>query len=208
MYSDTSIHIGPSKLAGFVRLVPRKPPMNESVVETVSEGFKQPITDALYEDVRQHLEDCHFGFSFIDGRDTFAGFAIFKVIDRFLYLSGGIMRPAYQGSGLINVAVLMAQSITSSPLFALRTQSPLMWSAGRRLTREWLPQLGVTDHVMAEETKKLADKLGMASTVVPGFYNGPLYGEKPQYKDAELQNWWNSICSFERGDAVLCSGRF
>lgn len=208
MYSETSTQTSTSKLSGFVRLVPIKPQMSDDVVRAVSEGFKKPITEALTEDVRKHLEDCHFGFSFIDGRNTFAGFAVFKTIDSFLYLSGCILRPAYQGSGLVNVAVFMAQSMTGAPDFALRTQSSLMWSAGQRMTRGWTPHLGTKETASTEKVERLIKKLGMASTIVPGFYNGPLYGEKPEHQNSELQNWWDSICNFERGDAVLCSGRF
>jgi|GEM_PF-2497733 len=197
-----------SKLSGFVRLVPIRPRYDDDVMATVAEGFQKPKSPALQKDVHEHLQDCQFAFSFVDAQDTLAGFALFKVIGNFLYLSGGVLRPAYQGKGLLSVAVLTARSITGSAFFALRTQSSLMWAAGRHLTHEWYPQSGIKIHSMAEMTRQLADKLGMASTIVPGFYGEALYGQKPLHKDAKLQAWWDSFVDFDRGDAVLCGGRF
>ena len=85
-----------------------------------------------------------------------------------------------------------------------------MWEVGRRVCQVWEPNfdgLYCSSELVVLSTK-LGAVLGMVFPANAGFYGGPLYGEKPQHNVPTVQRWWDSICCFDRGDSVLCVGKF
>lgn len=178
-------------------------------VLAASEGFHQPITPALQVDVSEHLERCHFGLQFLQENGDIAGFALFKHFDDLLCGGGMMIRPAFQKSGLVGEAILRAREMTNTSYLAYRTQSPRMWAAGRKITSVWTPQPTGFYHPDLEEVRaRAAHHLRVTPTITPGFFGSALYGVKPTHADPVIQAWWDSLCSFENGDAVLCVGRF
>ena len=187
---------------------PLPPNLDEAVV-IASEGFAQPMSKNLEIDVANHLAECPTAFTIINADGQAIGFVLFKKFDEILYISGIILRRKCQGQGLGLEAIRSAKLMAHAEWFALRTQSLRMWRAGQKLAREWYPS-PFFDHnpEIRQRAEFLAHRLGMAGVIVPGFYGSPLYGVKPIHRDCQLQTWWDNLCSFERGDAVLCLGRF
>ena len=193
-------------------------PSTDIATRIASLGFVQPMSDALRADVNDHLSHGRIVFSIVDDpTGETVGFAIFLSFDWLytglcsiaptLYLSGIILDPRYQGMGIAAMAVAEAQSITGAKYLALRTQSPRMWSAGAGMTTDWFPHPSRETPVeMSVRGLGAAMRTGSSFPVTRGIYGGPLYGEKPFHHDPKLQAWWDSICDFERGDAVFCIG--
>lgn len=137
------------------------------------------------------------------------GFAIFNLIDpQLLYLSGIILTPSFQGKGIAEVIVRNVATQTGAQYLALRTQSPRMWSAMKKMCSMTFPvSFMETPSWAVKYGEQAAKRNGSKFPVTPGFYNGPLYGIKPTHYDPKIQAWWDSICSFENGDAVICVGK-
>lgn len=196
-----------------------------------SSGFVQPISDALRQDVDVHLKESQIVYSIFKD-DVVVGFAIFKKIVLpavfpacgsclglyeyldlpVLYLAGIMLHESVQGQGIAEETVLHAKNEMDLSYFALRTQSLRMWIAGNKMTKSWYPNptgshSGRFDVAKMLLAKQLNMQLAKAHSSM-GFYGAPLYGTKPVHRDTKLQTWWDSICSFERGDAVLCIGQF
>ena len=162
-------------------------------------------------DVDAHLNEGRVVYTILNDGQT-VGFAIFNVVcEDVLYLAGIMLHESVQGKGIAELAVKHAQQEMRLTYFALRTQSLRMWSAGNKIVRDWFPN---PENRIAEPVRRLrnavASHLKMPENVlsVQGFYGSPLYGKKPVHRNVKLQSWWDSICSFERGDAVLCFGSF
>lgn len=188
--------------------IPGLPNLDEAV-SIAAEGFVRSVSLELQIDVKNHLTDKQTAFSVVDENGRVVGFALFKSIGGILYLAGLILRRDYQNRGLGKEAILAGKFATKAEYFALRTQSPRMWSVGNSLASAWYPNLtGLPNKNLEQKAKILATELGMIAPIVQGFYGGPLYGEKPTHQNSDLQARWDSLCSFERGDAVLCVGRF
>lgn len=213
----------------FVREVPDL----DLATRIASSGFVQPLSSALRLDVDSHLKEGQIVYSIFKG-DSLIGFAIFCKMTlpavfpgragdwggsiyedmNVLYLAGIMLHDSMQGQGIAEQAVLHARKELETHIsyFALRTESLRMWSAGKKMTESWFPnpqnsfpgQFRVAKTLLAERMQMKLDKDFSSS----GFYGAPLYGTKPLHHDANLQAWWDGICSFERGDAVLCIGRF
>ncbi|MFA6131933.1 MAG: hypothetical protein WC702_02585 [Patescibacteria group bacterium] len=185
-------------------------PDPEQATLAASEGFGKPIDPALEKDVTEHLAACHFGLSFFSSEDEFAGFALYRRLGNILCGGGMVLRTAFQAHGLGQIAIQTARVVSQTEYLAFRTQSLRMWTAGKKAVSIWRPNpSGTDDPALAEAIERAAIFLKVNQTVTSGFYGGPLYGKKPLYtKDAARQAWWDSICSFERGDAILCVGRF
>lgn len=185
------------------------PPSLEEAASIAAEGFVQPISKSLKDDVQNHLTECPTSFTILDIEGRAIGFVLFKKFSEILYISGIILRQNYQGRGLGREAVRSAKLMARAEWFALRTQSPRMWRVGEQLAREWFPSPSIRHQPeIQRRAENLASVLGMTGVIAPGFYGAPLYGVKPTHPNIRIQNWWDSICSFERGDAVLCLGRF
>ncbi len=187
-----------------------KKPTLEQLIVLASEGFRQPITDGLIADVDNHLKDTNFCVCVEDDGCLVACMLCKQPIPGVLYIAGTLVLPSYQGHGI--KAEATRRVLDTRPeltWFAGRTQSPIVWSSVHAIAREMLPH--PNGHTVPAEAHALRDELawalGMTSPIQQGFYGGALYGEKPINRDASVQTWWDSICNFERGDAVLYIAR-
>ena len=187
-----------------------EPPDLDLATHVTSAGFVQPISHELREDVRTHLLAGRLVYSIRTPTNPLAGYAIFRTHECLLYLAGIMLAPEIQAKGVAKLAVERARHDTGLQYLGLRTQSVRMWSAGRKMTKQWLPQPteGCHDSTLVSLGESLAKAVNCQFPVTPGYYGSPLYGEKPVHKDHRLQNWWDQLCNFERGDAVICIGRF
>lgn len=188
-------------------------PHLEDAVRLAAAGFCQPITEALREDVRQHLEEGDMIYAVISD-EIVVGYAIFRVWDDILYLGGVILDPEFQGRWIVRRTIRRAHGdAPNAKYLALRTQSLLMWVAGSKLCTKG--KWGEVTYAAQLRTSPELDAIGQRVAeltecnypVTISQYGGPLYGEKPVYYDANLQAWWDGICNFERGDAVIYVGR-
>lgn len=188
-------------------------PEVEVATAITSSGFVQPVSSALRDDVAVHLRGGELVYS-IGDNGRVVGFAIFTMWNDVLYLNGIQLHKDYQGRGIAGRVVAHARRECRPRYLALRTQSLRMWVAGKRILGSvmgysWCPKpSGDMSPEVKDVRERLAKHLGMTSIEQAGFYGAPLYGAKPTYHDPKLQAWWDGICDFERGDAVLCVGVF
>lgn len=193
-----------------IRFVRQKPNLILAT-RIASSGFVQPISEDLKTDVYTHLNEGHIVYTIYNDDET-VGFAIFNVVcEKVLYLAGIMLHESVQGKGIAELIVQHTDKELYLPYLALRTQSLRMWSAGNKMVCDWFPnQENHIDEPMFQIRNAVASYLKIPENVlsVSGFYGTQLYGKKPVHHDSELQSWWDNICSFERGDAVLCIGRF
>lgn len=190
-----------------VQIIETVPDLDEAVAVT-SRGFVQPVSDGLVEDVRNHLQgDLVLSLVFEAG---LAGYAVFKIQDDLLYLAGAMIDPTYQGKQVARKLIMHAQLRSGAIYFGLRTQSPIMWSAGKSMCQIWLPSMNGEsfDDGLYKALNSTLALAGSPRTFHNGCYGGALYGEKPVHHDAGVQDWWDRVCNFEAGDAVVCVGRF
>jgi GNAT superfamily N-acetyltransferase len=169
-------------------------------------GFRVTESEALREDVSLHLKDGEVYT--ITEREKPVGFGI---IDRYpggiLYLHGIMLMPEVQGRGLARWLIRQI-CMPDDRYLALRTQSPVMWAAGHRICDgKWLPHPHQGDAELSEIGRQVAEKIKTQYPVHVGFYGSALYGEKPIHQDTQIQEWWDSLCDFSRGDAIVCVGR-
>lgn len=194
----------PSPASGIV--VVREMPHLDHATKFASLGFRVEETPHLREDVMNHLEDGDV-YTIFHARKP-CGFAIVRRFPgRVLYLCGVMLTPKMQGKGYATT-IIEAVRTPEDAFLALRTQSPLMWAAGRRICKgAWLPQGSNTDAELVEIGQDVAARIHTTFPVHPGFYDSALYGTQPVHRDEKIQTWWNSLCDFARGDAVVCVGR-
>lgn len=83
-----------------------------------------------------------------------------------------------------------------------------MWASASKMVRTIFPHPTLPCEASEEIALNLAKSLMMSGPIHPAFYGGALYGQKPAHHDPRIQNWWDSLCQFDRGDAVVCVGRF
>lgn len=192
-------------------LIHKSTPSTIEAARIAAAAFTKSYSEEVYQDVAQHLAEGEI-YTILDGV-TLAGFAIFKMTDsETLYLAGIILRSDFQGIGIAEAIIKMAQAETGAKKFMLRTQSPRMWSVGNKLCRTWFPnprgKSGYWDYSMPWPGGPHFVLYEDKSEILRAFYGGPLYGQKPTHRNRPLQEWWDSICDFDRGDAVLCYGEF
>ena len=192
-----------------IRIIKTMPDIDVAM-EIAASGFVQPESEALREDVAIHLKEGQIVYTIeVDG--VLSGFAIFNDISPVLYLSGIILNERCQGKGITKKVVEVARVQTGASILALRTQSTHMYMAGKHVVAPecWFPHATIEISASLLSVREgLVKKLGMTSAIHQGFYGGPLYGEKPIHGDARVQAYFDSICNFDRGDAVLCIGYF
>ncbi|MFH0814675.1 MAG: GNAT family N-acetyltransferase [Candidatus Falkowbacteria bacterium] len=192
--------------------IERGVPSQAKAVELVSRGFVQPVSQALIADTRDHLHAGDFVYS-ATADDRLVGFAVFDELpSKLLFVAGIMIDPAHQGEKVGRQMILKAKDQVSAEFLGLRTQSPRMWSAGRSICAEWYPNFdnGVLRFRLQAQAELIRARLGpkYEYPVVESCYGGALYGEKPTHREPSVQSWWDSICNFARGDAVLCIGKF
>jgi hypothetical protein len=192
-------------------LIHKSTPSTIEAARVAAAAFTKAYSQEVYEDVAQHLTEGEV-YTIFDGV-SLAGFAIFNMADHeTLYLAGIILRPDFQNIGLASEIIKRAQAETGAKKFSLRTQSPRMWSVGNSLCRTWFPnpngKLGYYDYSTPWPGGPYFVLYEDKSEIIRAFYDGPLYGQKPTHRNRPLQEWWDSICDFDRGDAVVCYGEF
>lgn len=189
-------------------MITKEVPDLETATRIASSGFVQPISDELRQDVAGHMAggDVVYGIR-EDGQ--FVGFVIFNIWYDILYLSGIIVDAAHQRHQHVSESV--TKVLRQNPglkFLALRTQSLRMYVAGRKVCPVWLPYpSAVFMPELNRVGKEVAERTNSEFPVHVGCYGGPLYGEKPVYRDESLQRWWDELCNFQRGDAVICVGK-
>lgn len=193
----------------FIKISPRL----EEAAPLVAKGFMRPISPAIIDDTRQHLHAGDFTYSIFD-KSKLIGFTVFRALPKnILFVEGIMIDIDRQGQNIAGDVIRLAQQENKSKFLALRTQSPLMWLAARKLCRTWHPHpdngfsppLSINDiGIVIKQT--LGEKFCYPK--ISGCYGGPLYGKKPLCRDARVQTWWDQICDFDQGDAVLCIGEF
>ncbi len=185
-----------------------KPRLDDAVAVAVA-GFVKKYSLELRTDVDTHLAMGQLVYR-ITNANTTAGFALFNKWEDVLYLSGIILIPEIQGKGIAPLVVARARSETRAKFFSLRTQSAIMWRTGEKICKgNWLPAPSkLHDPAIYAAGVLTAEKIGGTFPLSPKCYAGPLYGAKPIYPNRDIQLWWDSLCTFERGDAVICSGKF
>lgn len=181
----------------------------DAAVKVTSKGFVQPVTPSLTQDVKDHLVgDITL---ILEDPDTgnLGGYAVFLVRGQLLYLHGMMLDPNLQGGHHARALIQTAKERSGATHLGLRTQSSIMWAAGKAVCTSWVPELNAT----SPDANGLTPMLDLATKVAgsprarhAGCYNGQLYGEKPIHTNAEVQRWWDSMCNFERGDAIICVG--
>ena len=184
--------------------VTRHAPGLTRATEIAASGF----TDALRQDVADHLNHGDLVYGIVSGTE-YVGFCIFNVWEDILYLSGIIVEASYQGCSHVVQAVRYTQQDTPDVKYlALRTQSPRMWAAGAGVCSSWVPSPGLGTDTGKLDTigHTVATHIQSSYPVGIGHYGGPLYGTKPIYRSTVIQAWWDSLCNFERGDAIICVG--
>ena len=187
----------------------RKSPGLGLAVELAAQGFAREVTPELVIDAKNHLTQDGTVLTIRHWLKDI-GFLIYRLIEPdILYVIGVHILPQYQGQGLAQALISDLAYRLDAVYLALRTQSPLMWRAGSSLCRrgQWYPN--PHRDLPAELTPIVAVVATKIDSVYPvhiGQYGGPLYGKKPVHHDPALQTWWDSICNFERGDAVVCVG--
>jgi hypothetical protein len=188
----------------------RVTPTLQSAVRMAALGFVKKESVMSVKDVKSHLQSGELIYHIFVGKGE-AGFAIFAVYDDILYLSGIIIVPEFQSMGITGQVVTQARLFyPQCKYLALRTQSLRMYLAASRLCGEFYPtveNLGIPEN-FARRGHRVAKMINSKFPVHEGCYGGPLYGAKPDYKDKQLQNVWDQLCNFERGDAIIFIGMF
>jgi hypothetical protein len=218
----------------------KETPGIECATRIAASGFKQPISQALEDDVANHLAHGDLIYTLADETGEF-GFALYNLWGEkheTLYLSGIILDEAHQGKRVFGQVTSQAKQESSATYLALRTQSLRMWAAGAHFCWSWYPspptkaseitarvkrscsalllpssaslapstQMGRIPAYVRDQGEQTAQKLSSSFPVHVGCYGQALYGEKPVYHDASLQEWWDRLCDFDHGDAVICIG--
>lgn len=181
----------------------------ETAVNITAAGFVQSITPEFRSDVTDHMLSSEICYTVQEGGQTL-GFALFNLIgEDILYLSGIIIMPAGQGKGIGPAMIRKAAQTTGAKYLSLRTQSSRMYRAMHDVCQRVYPILG-SNHPMDSDLLQVGEQtsreIGSSFPVGHGHYGGPLYGEKPVHADQQLQEQWDGLCEFSRGDAVICVG--
>lgn len=194
-----------------MHLVKTKPDPG-AALQIAASGFCQPVSAELEKDVTEHIAGGDLHFSFMQAART-VGFAIFNVWDDILYLSGIIMHADYQQRRAVQQAVAAARIEAPSACYlAYRTQSYRMWRAAEPTCDFWFPaSSNSSKSVLAELVwvgGRVSQRIGSTFPVHQGWYGGPLYGKKPVRGSFTDQQGWDWQCNFNRGDALICVGKF
>ncbi|MDO8583597.1 MAG: hypothetical protein Q7R83_00260 [bacterium] len=192
----------------LISVIPQAPRVDLATAIAAS-GLVVSNSLPLQQDVESHL---HAGqvYTVVSG-DAPVGFAVFsRFPNGVLYLAGIMLRPNVQGRHICE-KIIQGVRRPEDRFLGLRTQSPIMWAAGKRIcSNGWLPDQPVaTDSELQRIGNEVAAVIGCPTfPVSPGFYGQALYGKKPEHRDPVVQAWWDSLCDFVRGDVVVCVGRF
>lgn len=187
-------------------------PEFEVAVDRTAAGFRQPVTEALRNDVANHLEgdvlrsirsgEREIGYAVVQHREVMAGE---NEPIPLVYLAGIIIEPRYQGRNIAGQLIDEVMGQTPEALFGFRTQSSIMYAAVLKRFERIAPSFGSEAADLRTAGTNLAEQLGSRFPLHRECYGGPLYGEKPEHCDPKFQAAFDRICpDFEAGDAVLC----
>jgi hypothetical protein len=184
-----------------------EPPSLEEATRLASSGFAREVSDELFLDVKQHMESGDIVLG-VKHDDEYVGFVILCVWDDILYLSGIILHQDYQRHASVVDVISYVREKVQVRYFALRTQSPRMWSAAKKVCQRWYPDrdLGAIDVDLEAVGHLVAARIDSQFPYHKGCYGAALYGEKPTHHNDDIQSWWDDNCDFHRGDAVICVG--
>lgn len=197
----------PTSYWGVTVTIVSVPPSLEEATFLASSGFARDVSDELLLDVKQHMEsgDIVLGIKY---ENEYVGFVILCVWGDVLYLSGIILHQDYQRHASVVDVIQYVRQAEQVKYFALRTQSPRMWSAAKKVCRRWYPDFGLEciDPDLEDVGRLVAERIESQFPYHRGCYGSALYGEKPTHHDSEIQIWWDENCDFDSGDAVICVG--
>ncbi len=140
--------------------------------------------------------------------DYLLGFAYFLVHEDILYIHATAVHPSAHRRGIVAQLIAAAQAVYDLPYLGWRTQSLKAFRAfSKQCTSVW--PLGSDDELpdCMERATYLATLDGHAWPLAHRAYSDALFAEKPSGEDAVAQAWWDSLCSYEDGDAVYAVGR-
>ena len=183
----------------------------EEATHIAALGFEVPNDDVLRNDVKDHLCGDLVYAAYENNR--LVAFATFCFLDHVLWLSGLMIRPDCQSTGLVKQIVDMARmkgherSGKVFTHFAYSTQNPRMWAASKKAVENQHPN---PDADFPAELSAVADlvfpHVEISSLQHRTFYSRQIYGAKPIHRNKHIQAWWDSICCFENLDAIFCIG--
>lgn len=188
-------------------IIKKERPSVDDAARLAGLGFGRDVDEGLRHNSERYSQGDLVFIATTDG--NIIGWASFELYlqDELLYLKGMMIDPNYQGIGLASQFIDSARKYVHSSIFALRTQSPHMWSVGRKVCDIWLPSPDNTSDSALTEAVKVLQEYG-DHPVARGVYEGAAYHHVPVHKDARVQQWWDKLCSAESGDAVICIGYF
>ena len=192
-----------------MRFLEQSPTLDQALL-LASEGFGIEITPQMAESVRLNLLASEIHVVAVVHHQVIGCMLATIPLPGVLHITGTLILPAYQGMGIKRDAT--QHLLTSRPELQWimgRTQSSHVWSSVRNMAKELLPSpenVVVSDELRAMQAR-LFETFGQTSEIEKGRYGKPLHGSKPIHRDPQLQTWWDSICNFEAGDAILYLAR-
>jgi len=186
----------------------RMPPSKADALDLAKRVFGIDQGEVLGAEVDERLMNADVVFSFVNG-DTMIGFVTLeRLFDDVLYLTGAAIDPPYQGQGLTKQAIRQVQQEIHTRYLVFRTQSIHAWKLAHSYCDEIYPSPGtVVPGYIDEVAGRIKNKVGVFP-VTSGHYGGKKFHAKPIHADSILQTWWDGLCDFEHGDAVVCIGVF
>lgn len=187
-----------------IRIIKEKPSIHDAA-RLAGLGFGKNVDEELLQNSKRYSEG-DLVFVAVNENETvaWASFELYRE-DKLMYLKGMMIDPRFQGKGIAGRFIEEARRFTQPSMFALRTQSPHMWSVGRKMCSVWLPSPNThIDKGLSEAAKALSSygQFPIARTI----YGGRAYTALPLHPDPTIQKWWCDICDSDTGDAVICIG--
>ncbi len=196
-------------------------PGMEEAVQVTALALSRPIDQVLIDDVSVHFAETEKVLCVREQGELVGYMLLTFPVPGLVYIAGTMVIPMLQGTGIkAHATRVVMQAHPQIRFWAGRTQSSIVWASVTRAASHVLPHppgsipsqpwpnaawpgLSGIHSEMGRIRDVLAGVLGMSSWLEPGFYGGPLYGEKPTHCDPAVQAWWDTFIDFERGDAVL-----
>jgi hypothetical protein len=210
-YNGLEKHCCPSSLERGVinRLV-------EELTPVARNAFGMPITK---EDVKNHVipVDTLFITSQEGNVKGFSSYKTYSFEDySVIYGSGACVLRSEQGKGLYRrfneegIRTETDKHKAKKFYFAARTQNPVIYATiGRILNRIYLNEEESPDDI-CEIARKMAHILGGEidkEFVMRNAYGSCLYDVIPRYKDEKVNNMFDRLLRYEKGDALLIVGK-
>ena len=178
-------------------------------------------TDMTREDVENHVIPVSTLLVSRNSEEV-KGFSAYKTFNfedyAIVYGVGASVLRSEQGKGLYRrfneegIKVELRKNASNKFYFAARTQNPVIYASLRKmdLIEKVYPNEEKTPHDIEEIAEKIANILGGQidkNFVMKNAYGKCLYDEVQRYKDEEVNNMFDSLLSYEKGDALLIIGK-